>query len=241
MSRMNSFVELDFSRRPRKALRRAARRGLLLSGCLLCAAAGGAEDVPPLVASPSDGEKRALQVDAPAAESLEAPEATVRRLCEARKALDAAQMEAVLAEDYRGEQSDGSEIAYDRERGRQTADWERVMSTRWDYRILGVDGSAVTVLLTEESAYFDLLGIGTRTQVTVYFVDGGKVSRSLSKLDVQKHGSQAQEFRRFHAWLLQQIEQPEPELIGPDGRLIFDGKGAARMLHWLTKWHEAQK
>lgn len=207
---------------------------------LLCAAATAASEAASFAASPTEGERPAAQAEPADRGMQEPPVETVRRLCEARKALDATQMEAVLAEDYRGVQPDGSEIAYDRERGRQTADWERVMGTRWDYRILGVDGSAVTVLLTEESAYFDLLGIGTRTQVTVYFVDGGKVSRSLSKLDVQERGSQAQEFRRFHAWLLQQIEQPEPELIGPDGRLIFDGKGGARMLFWLKKWHEVQ-
>ena len=203
---------------------------------LLGVAGSGAAETPSIAAAPTADQSVGAQVES-ARGPHEAPEEIVRRLCEARKALDAVQLEGLLAEDYHGVQPDGSQIPYDRERGRDIADWERVLNTRWDYRILGVDGNAVTVLLTEQSAYFDLLDIGTRTQVTVYFVEGGRVSRSLSKLDVQERGSQAREFRRFHEWLLQQLEHPEPELVGPDGRLIFDGKGAARLLPWLTKWH----
>lgn len=203
---------------------------------LLGVAGRGAAEASSFAAAPTADKSLAAQAES-AHGPHEAPEETVRRLCEARKALDAGLLEGLLAEDYHGEQPDGSQIPYDRERGRHIADWERGMNTRWDYRILGVDGNAVTVLLTEQSAYFDLLDIGTRTQVTVYFVEGGRVSRSLSKLDVQERGSQAREFRRFHEWLLQQLEHPEPELVGPDGRLIFDGKGAARLLPWLTKWH----
>ncbi len=206
---------------------------------LLGVASSGTAETPSFAAAPTADKSLAAQAES-ARGPHEAPEETVRRLCEARKALDAVQLERLLAEDYHGEQPDGSRIPYDRERGRHIADWERVLNTRWDYRILGVDGNAVTVLLTEQSAYFDLLDIGTRTQVTVYFVEGGRVSRSLSKLDVQERGSQAREFRRFHEWLLQQLEHPEPELVGPDGRLIFDGKGAARLLPWLTKWHAVQ-
>lgn len=225
-----------------QAGRRPAReRWLPLSALLVSMTVDGAAAAqPPAAASAKGRDGVVTRAQPPAAAPHDAPVETVRRLCEARKALDAGQMEAVLAEDYRGEQPDGSEIPYDRERGRQVVEWERVMNTRWDYRVLGVDGDAVTVLLTEQSAYFDLLGIGTRTQVTVYFVEGGRVSRSLSKLDVQERGSQAREYRRFHDWLLQQMEHPEPELVGPDGRLIFDARGASRMLVWLRKWHELQ-
>lgn len=217
---------------------------LLMLAFLLGAAAARATPTAASAASfaagPTAGERDEARAEPAVGGPQEPPVETVRRLCEARKALDAVQMDALIADDYQAEQPDGSKISYDRSRGRQTADWERVMGTRWDYRVLGVDGNAVTVLLTEQSAYFDLLGIGTRTQVTVYFADRGKVSGSLSKLDVQEHGSQSKEFRRFHAWLLEQLEQPEPDLVGPDGRLIFDGKGAARMLPWLAKWHAAQ-
>lgn len=219
MSKARLSIALEFALRT-LAICPAAHRWLLPAGLLAWAAVGAP-----------------ARAEAPANGPQEAPVETVRRLCEARKALDAGRMEALLAEDYRGLQPDGSEVAYDRDRGRHIVEWERAMNTRWDYRVLGVDGDAVTVLLTEQSAYFDLLGIGTRTQVTVYFAAGGKVSRSQSKLDVQEHGSQAKAFRRFQDWLLRQMEQPEPELIGADGRLIFDAKGGARMLHWLTKWN----
>ena len=214
-------------------------RDLAFALLLLCVAGRGAAETPSFAAAPTADKSLAAQPESTRGPH-EAPEETVRRLCEARKALDAAQLERLLAEDYHGEQPDGSKTPYDRDRGRHIAEWERVMNTRWDYRILGVDGNAVTVLLSEQSDYFDLLGIGTRTQVTVYFVDAERVSRSLSKLDVQERGSQAKEFRRFHAWLLQQLEHPEPDLVGPDGRLIFDGKGAARMLFWLKRWRAAQ-
>lgn len=237
---MSSRDPLPEGRESLSDLGRAVRRGWLLAAFFLCTIGVGAAESPLPVASPTAGKGVTGAEDGATGGSPEAPEETVRWLCEARKALDARQMEAVLADDYRGMQPDGSEIPYDRERGRQTTDWERAMNTRWDYRILGVDGNAVAVLLTEQSAYFDLLEIGTRTQVTVYFVEGEKVARSLSKLDVQERGSQAQEFRRFNAWLREQMKPPEPGLVGPDGRLIFDGQSGGRMLAWLKKWHEAR-
>lgn len=217
------------------------QRGLPLSALLVATTLGGAAAAPsPATAAAEGGDGVAMRAQTPAAAPHDAPVEIVRRLCEARKALDPGQMEAVLAVDYRGEQPDGSVIPCDRERGRRTVEWERGMDTRWDCRLLGVDGNAVKVLLTEESAYFDLLGIGTRTQVTVYFVEGGRVARSLSKLDVQQRGSQAREYGRFQEWLLQQMDPPDPELVGPDGRLLFDGRSAARMLTWLKRWHDLQ-
>lgn len=175
------------------------------------------------------------------ASQLQNPAQTVRSFCEARKALDAARMEKVLADDYAGVQQDGSEVPYNRQLAYHIADWERAMNTKWDYRILGVNDNAVTVMLTEKSDYFALLGVGTRTQVTVYIVQGGKIKKGVSKLDVQEHGSQAEEFRKFKTWLLQQLDSPEPQLVGPTGNLIFNGRSAPRMLYWLKKWDKLKK
>lgn len=165
------------------------------------------------------------------------PVDTVRLFCEARKDLDAARMEKVLADDYAGVQQDGSEVPYNRALAYPIADWEQAMNTKWNYKILGVNENAVTVMLTEKSDYFTYLSIGTRTQVTVYIVEGGKIKRGVSKLDVQERGSQGEEFRKFKTWLLDQLDRPEPNLVGPSGNLIFNGKSAPRMLYWLKKWH----
>jgi hypothetical protein len=150
-------------------------------------------------------------------------------------------MEKYLADDYAGVQQDGSEVLYDRARAYHIADWERGMNTKWNYKILGVHNNNVTVLLTEDSYYFTYLGLGTRTQVTVYLVEEGKIKKAVSKLDVQERSSQGEEYQKFKTWLLKQLDRSEPELVNDNGGLIFNGKSAPRMLYWLKKWHAVQK
>jgi hypothetical protein len=168
------------------------------------------------------------------------PVAVVRGYLTATKALSAEGMLAWLADDYRLVDTNRQERAYRRHLAAPICDWERVMNTRWSYRILGVNQNQVSVILVEHNDYWRLLGLGSRTQVIVYIVESGKIKKSLVKHLVEERGTQDEAFGRFKTWLLAQLKQPEPELVTPEGRLIFDGKSAPRMRYWLRKWHQVQ-
>jgi hypothetical protein len=168
------------------------------------------------------------------------PVAVVRGYLAATKALDAARMHRYLTDDYTLVDTNGQERAYRRHLTAPICAWERGMNTRWSYRLLGVNQNQVSVILIEHNDYWKLLGLGSRTQVIVYIVESGKIKKSLVKHLVEERGTQDEAFGRFKTWLLAQLKQPEPELVTPEGRLIFDGKSAPRMRYWLRQWHQVQ-
>lgn len=112
------------------------------------------------------------------------PTVAVRGYLEGMKAMNAAQMQQYLADDYTLVSTDGNERLYNRELTAPICAWERGMNTRWSYKIVGVDKNSVSVILQERNDYFTLLGLGRRTQVAVYLVEAGKIRRSFSKLVV---------------------------------------------------------
>lgn len=169
------------------------------------------------------------------------PVTTVRAYLEAVKALDAERMQRYLADDYTLVESNGKERAYNRSRAYPICDWERVMHTKWSYKIIGVNKNSVSVVLTEKNDYFTLLGLGFRTQITVYIVESGKIKRGVSKYVVEERGTQGEEYSKFKTWLLNNLERPEPDLVNAGGGLMFDGKSAPRMLYWLRRWNRLQE
>jgi hypothetical protein len=135
--------------------------------------------------------------------------AAVRGYLGAMKALDAAGMHRYLADDYATIPSDGSpERLYNRAMAFPICAWEKIMLTRWRYQIISVHRNTVSVVLIEKNDYFALLGLGKRTQVSVYTVERGKVRRGASKLVVEESGTQDEALGRFRAWLRTQMNRP---------------------------------
>jgi hypothetical protein len=166
--------------------------------------------------------------------------AIVSTYCDARKAMDAAQMEKCIADSFFLVSDNGSATLYNRSSAYPICEWEQLMNTKWTYTILGIDSNVVTVLLKEENDYYELLGLGAGVQVTEYTVKENKIEKGVSKLFITEKGTQSKAYRLFSAWLFSQPGLSEPDLVRSDGRMIFDGKSAPRMLYWLKKWNKGR-
>jgi len=167
------------------------------------------------------------------------PLEVVERHLKAVAAMDPEAIQNELAKDYSLVDTDGSARPYDRKLAMDICGWEKAMRTKWTHEVLGADGNVVTVLSKERSAYFDRLGLGAGVQVEQFTVENGKIVRSVSTLFITERGNQSREFRRFARWLKEQDGVQEPDLIRPDGSLMFDGKSGPRMLYWLERWSDA--
>jgi len=163
---------------------------------------------------------------------------TVTGLCKAREELSAEKMEKYIEDDFHTFNEDGSMRLYNREMAKSMCEWEKVMNARWTHEILGVNDSAVTVLLKEKNDYYTLLGLGGSIQVSEYTVVNGKVKYWKSKLFIMERGSQDEAFSGFRIWLLSQPDLNEPKLIRRDSSIIFSGDSAPRMLHWMKEWRK---
>jgi hypothetical protein len=132
--------------------------------------------------------------------------------------------------------TDGAAKPYDRALALRICDWEREMHTEWTAQVIGSDKSNVSVVLTERSDYYRLLGLGSGTQVVTYVVESGRIRQEVTRFIVEEHGKQADAFGRFKSWLVTALDRREPDLVRSDGSLIFDGKSAPRMRYWLERW-----
>ena len=164
------------------------------------------------------------------------PSAVVREYFEGMKALDAERANAVLADDYRLVDSDGSSRLHNRALGYVITEWEKGVHARWSYRILSERGDTVTALLEEESDYFTLLGLERSIQVRSYIVRDGKILQSFGHLYVTAKSSQAVAVQQFKSWLRATVSQPDPALIGPAGNLLLTKESAQPMIYWMGRW-----
>lgn len=162
--------------------------------------------------------------------------AVVRDYLSALQRLDAEAMNRYLADDFVVVSTDGTAKPYDPAVALRTCEWEREMHTEWTAQVIGADKSSVSVVLTERSDYYRLLGLGSGTQVVTYIVESGRIRREVVRFVVEEHGTQADAFGRFSTWLVTALDRREPALLRSDGTLIFDGKSAPRMRYWLERW-----
>jgi len=162
------------------------------------------------------------------------PSASVRAYLRALHAMDAVTMERFLAGDFVVIGPDGT-VPFEGARGLETAAWERVMKTNWGYQIIGEHGDSITVIATERSEFYRLLGF--RTEVSVFVVRDGLIRSEVTKYLTVSKGSQDLAYGAFKRWLLANLPSPEPDLVGEGGHLYFSGRSAPKMLAWLRKWH----
>ena len=173
----------------------------------------------------------ALQIGAASSD----PATVVRAYLDAMRDFDVPRIHAVLADDYRLT-DDGSSRLYNRDRAQPIADWERGMNTRWSHRILSTRGDTVTALLEEENDYFTLLGLERGVQVRSYVVRDGKVQTSFGHLFVTARSSQAEALRAFKTWLRENVPNPDPAMITPEGSLRLTKESVQPMLYWMRLW-----
>ena len=86
----------------------------------------------------------------------------MRQYLEALKRLDQDALERFFAPDAVLQRADGTQVPLDRRQNRRFREFERGTHTQWTYKIVGVKRDQVTVILTEQSEYYKLLGVGKR-------------------------------------------------------------------------------
>jgi hypothetical protein len=164
---------------------------------------------------------------------------TMRKYLDALKTLDQDALEKFFAADAVFQRADGTQVPLDRRQNRRFREFERGTHTQWTYRIVGVKRDQVTVILTEQSEYYKLLGVGKRTSMVVYEVRDGLVHMIRTLGQVHESGDEGEAATAFHEWL---DHQPAAAGIGlvRDGHLVYDAVSARTMLPWLRKWRSFQ-
>lgn len=123
----------------------------------------------------------------------------------------------------------------ERDRARAFRAFERATHTRWTWRIVGREGNSVYAFETEDNEYYDLLGVGTSTQIAAYRVEGGRIRAAETRFHINASGNQAEVATRFKEWLVGQPGGNDPAVV-QGGRLVFDETSARHMLPWLERW-----
>ncbi len=163
------------------------------------------------------------------------PKRVISSYLKALKSLNHDRMNQYWAEEVILRSPNGSERTLDREFMREMRDFEREMNTLWSYRIKQVAGERVTVEMMEKNDFYDLLGVGKRTQVEVYFVRGGRIYRSETSNITQENGEFGSSYERFKEWLSKSAAAQDGRIMR-EGHLIFDGESAKRLRPWLKLW-----
>ncbi len=135
--------------------------------------------------------------------------------------------------------ADGDTSEVQPEAARDMRDFERETHTRWTFAVDSARGDSVFVTLTEANDFYDLLGVGPRTQTELYVVSTGRISRMETLTSAHSGGEFRPVYRAFAEWLLSTAAASDPELV-QDGRLRFTAASAKKMHPWLEAWHRQQ-
>jgi hypothetical protein len=176
----------------------------------------------------------------PAGSPANDPREVVSAYLRALEALDHDAMERYWAPGLVWVHADGSEEPASSDSSRKMRAFERGMRTSWTSRIRRADGERVEVEMTEKNDFYDLLGVGKRSQRETYSVRDGRIHRSETREVRHERGDFRTEYARFKAWLLKTDAARDPALVR-DGGLVFDGPSAERMRRWLERWKREQR
>ena len=164
------------------------------------------------------------------------PRGVVSGYLDALRNLDQKRMAAYCAPDLVWVGADGSERKpADDRAARDMRGFEREMRTVWTYRVLAVEGGRVSAELSERSDFYELLGVGRRTQQEVYVVREGLIRRMETRDVLHARGDYKTAYARFQQWLLN-TPAASDSCVLRDGALVFDAKSARRLRPWLEKW-----
>lgn len=131
--------------------------------------------------------------------------------------------------------TDGRHRPADPQAARDIRAFERKMRTRWHYSIDSVHADSVFVTLWEANDFYDLLGVGTRTQAEIYIVADGRIAEQRTRGFTHPGGEYLPVYQGFKRWLLDTMRVREPKLVGEDV-LHFTEASAEPMREWLERW-----
>jgi hypothetical protein len=164
---------------------------------------------------------------------------TVEAYLRALKAMDQDRLESYIDPAFRSRRDDGTDAPFDRVRNRGNREFERATKTRWTYRIIGIDGERITAFTTEDNDYYRLLGVGVRTQVTVYAARNGRLYFAQNFVTVDQHGRYLDAYQAFLTWLEQQPAGKSDAEVIRGGRLVFSSASAPKLLMWLKRYRSS--
>ena len=115
--------------------------------------------------------------------------------------------------------------------------YERAAGTRWGYTIDGVHGDSAFTTLTESIEFYDLLGVGPRTQREIFVASKGCI-RIMHGLTMEHPGGDFDSvYSAFKRWVIDTAGVRDSALVG-DGVLRFTAESAEPMRRWLKAWRE---
>lgn len=171
----------------------------------------------------------------PGADDL--PQRVTMSYLKALAELDQDAMNGFLADRVTMGYADGEERVLDPQAAKNMRAFERGMKTRWSYRLKSVAGERVMVELTEGNEFYDLLGVGKRTQLETYFVRRGRIYRMQTTHVSHASGDFSTAYATFKTWLSQTPAATDARLTQDHAAtMIFDGESATAMRPWLQRW-----
>jgi hypothetical protein len=172
--------------------------------------------------------------------SLDTPEARAaatvfRAFVKARRAYDVPKVIAMRSADYvwvefTGERRPGNPTDL-----QNIVEWEKVMDTKWECRILGYEDGALEVEMRERNRLYEILGIGAAIRRQRERISDGLLRES-RVVDLRFTGrTQDEGVTEFTDWLrLQPV--PRQEGVLRNGHLVFTAESARRELPLLEEW-----
>ena len=113
--------------------------------------------------------------------------------------------------------------------------YERAAGTQWGYTIDSVHGDSAFATLTESNEFYDLVGVGPRTQREIFVASGGRI-RSMRGLTMEHPGGDFDSvYTAFKRWVIDTARVRDSVLVG-DGVLRFTAESAEPMRRWLKAW-----
>jgi hypothetical protein len=163
---------------------------------------------------------------------------TLRVVCpylEALARLDHDAMAAFWAPDLALIDRDGDARPVQPAFARDMRAYERAAGTRWGYTIDSVRGDSAFATLTESNAFYDLLGVGPRTQREIFVAGAGRIRIMRGLTMVHPGGDFDSVYTAFKRWVIDTAKVRDPVLVG-DGVLRFTAASAEPMRRWLKAW-----
>jgi hypothetical protein len=165
---------------------------------------------------------------------------TLRVVCpylEALARLDHDAMAAFWAPDLVFIDSDGDTRPVQPAFARDMRAYERAAGTRWGYAIDSVRGDSAFATLTESNEFYDLLGVGPRTQREIFVASEGRIW-IMQGLTMEHPGGDFDSiYTAFKRWVIDTAKVRDTVLVG-DEVLRFTAASAAPMRRWLKAWRQ---
>jgi hypothetical protein len=158
-----------------------------------------------------------------------------RVFVKARSEYDVPKVDSLEADDHVWIEFTGERRPKDKTGIRNIVEWEKVMDTKWECRILGYQGGELAVEMREHNRLYDVLGIGFAIRQQRERISSGQLHES-RVVGLRFAGrDQDEAVAEFEKWI-QQKPADQQEGVLHNGHLIFNGAAAQKEIPLLEEW-----